>query len=312
MKIGVIGSINRDTVLLADKTLKQGWGGILYNLITLSHLIGKRAEIFPVCNIGRDCGNEINGILRQLPGVRVDYIHEVPARNNHCYLTYSADGEKTEILKGGVPPLRFDDVAPLLDSDMILINYISGRDIYLKSLQKLRKLYAGPIFMDIHSATLGKRPNGARFFRRPPYWQKMIKAADYIQMNRRELAILNGRREWPLSPKIRLIDECSLLFRHLNSAGVTISNKAFIVTTGIDGCHIARPGDGRLMLKHITPSKPIKDGDTTGCGDCFNAGMVAELAKGASIYNSAVKGNEVAGRRVAGSPLYIKLSLKPD
>jgi hypothetical protein len=161
MKIGVIGSINRDTILLADNALKQGWGGMLYNLVTLSHLMGKRGEIYPVCNIGRDCWDNIIAILSRLSGVHGDYLKKVPEKNNHCFLTYLPDGEKTEILRGGVPALLFNDVAPLLDSDIILINYISGRDINLKSLQKLRKKRS-PLFPP--PAALAKNDRGRRLY----------------------------------------------------------------------------------------------------------------------------------------------------
>ncbi|SYZ72462.1 putative PfkB protein [Candidatus Zixiibacteriota bacterium] len=304
MKIGLIGSINRDTVHLADKTVKRGWGGMLYNLVTLSHLIGKRAEIFPVCHIGRDSWGEINAILRQLPGVRTDYVHRVPEKNNHCHLTYLPDGEKTEVLEGGVRPLRYDDVAALLDSDIILVNYISGRDIHLKSLQKLRRNYSGPILMDIHSSTLGKRKNGTRFFRRPPHWEEMVIAADYLQMNRRELAILNGRPEWPLSAEMKLEDEARFIYRRLQSVRRTIKDRSLIITAGIDGCYIITAGARGLTIEHIPPVRRVKGGDATGCGDCFSAGMAAALVRGKGLRDAAEQGNRAAYGRITGHIIY--------
>ena len=52
MKIGIIGTINKDTIEYPDGTARHGWGGMLYNLATLSHLVGKKAEIYPACFIG--------------------------------------------------------------------------------------------------------------------------------------------------------------------------------------------------------------------------------------------------------------------
>jgi sugar/nucleoside kinase (ribokinase family) len=308
VKIGLIGSINRDTVQLADGTLKKGWGGMLYNLVTLSHLLGDKAAFFPVCNIGRDCWKDITAILKRLPGVHLEYLHKVREKNNHCHLRYLPDGEKTEILEGGVPSLRFKDVEPLLDSEVILVNYISGRDVFLKSLQKLRREYHGSIYMDIHSSTLGKKKFGARFFRRPPHWEKMIEVADYIQMNRRELSILVGRKEWPPPEEDNYGNDFKRLTRLLKSSGVDISSKIFLITAGVEGCMVARKQNGIIFVRYFPPVIEVKRGDSTGCGDCFSAGFVAGLAQEESFTPSIGRANAAGQQRISGSRIYKLLS----
>ena len=66
MKIGVIGTINKDSIYLSDRSFQNGWGGILYNLVAFSNLARKNEGIVPICNVGRDCHRNIMSIIDQL------------------------------------------------------------------------------------------------------------------------------------------------------------------------------------------------------------------------------------------------------
>jgi sugar/nucleoside kinase (ribokinase family) len=308
MRIGVIGTINRDTVRLADGTIKKGWGGILYNLVTLSNLIGKNSEIIPVCNIGHDSYKDIVSILKRLPGVNIDYIRKVPQKNNHCHLTYCADGEKSEILKGGVPSLRYSDLTPLLNCDMVLVNYISGRDIGTRSLQKFGNHFQGIIYIDIHSSTLGKRKDGSRFLRAPRGWEKIVAAADFIQMNRTELTILTGEYRPGKSYQNSPVSSLKKLFDFMQKSGAK-SKSVYLITDGSNGCYLFSPSQRNGGLNHILPERIFRTGDATGCGDCYAAGFIAAWGLGKSPIESAYHANIAAGKRIAGHKIYDILSV---
>lgn len=286
MRVGVIGTINRDTVELPDGTIRQGWGGILYNLRTLSKLIGGNHEIIPVCNVGDDSYGTIASILKRLPGVRFDCIKRVSVKNNHCFLTYTDPENKRETLRGGVPPLRFDDVAPLLDSDIILVNYISGRDIHLKSLQKFRRLFGGKIYIDIHSLTLGKRKSGLRFTRVPLSWPKVTDCGDFIQMNQYELKLLAGN-----PPESDIYKTFERLISNQEKKDQDFSQKIFIITAGIKGCYLFSKNGPRWNREHVPPLRKITKIDTTGCGDCFSGGFIFGLVQKQNLKNCCRQGN---------------------
>jgi sugar/nucleoside kinase (ribokinase family) len=233
-------------------------------------------------------------ILKSLPGVDYRYVKKVNDKNNHCYLTYNNRDEKSEILKGGVRRLKFDDIRPLLDSDIIILNYISGNDIYLASLEKLRKEYIGSLYVDIHSLTLGRRKNGARFFRSPPGWEQIVAAADYVQMNRQELVILLNDK----SGKISQREVKSKFIRFLNileRRNISFKNKVFIITRGSRGCMLAWFHSGNIKWEYVEPAAILKKGDTTGCGDSFSAGFIAGLMKSDNLIECARLANR-AGR----------------
>jgi sugar/nucleoside kinase (ribokinase family) len=308
MKIGVIGTINRDTIHLADGTIKKGWGGILYNLVTLSNLVGKKAEIIPVCNVGHDCYKDIISILKRLPGVNIDYIRKVPEKNNHCHLKYHADGEKSEILKGGVPTIRYSDLRPLMNCDMVLVNYISGRDISTRSLRKFGERFGGIIYVDIHSSTLGKRKDGSRFLRRPHGWQKIVAVAHFVQMNRIELAILAGEYRCGKSYQNGPVSTLGKLLSFVHKSDAK-SKRVYLVTDGSNGCHLFSPSERNASLNHILPGRTFHSGDVTGCGDCFSAGFIAAWGSGNGLIESAYCANIVAGNRIAGYKIYDILSV---
>jgi sugar/nucleoside kinase (ribokinase family) len=299
IKIAVIGTINKDTVRLADGSIKRGFGGILYNLAALSHLLGDQVQIIPVCNIGRNDYGDIIRILKSLPGVQLEAISKVGERNNHCFLTYSNMGDKKEILKGGVPSLRYKNIAAVLDADLVLVNYISGRDVGLRALKKFAGLFRGRIYIDIHSLTLGKHKDGSRYLRRPSRWEKIFRLAHYIQMNRLELSILSGGLKKHRGMTLR--SELKLLYEKLKKGGAAFAGKYFLVTDGENGCYLALAKGKKMTLRQVKPKKVYHRGDTTGCGDCFSAGFIAGLYHKYPPAKCVNLGNAVAADRIEGA-----------
>lgn len=297
-KIGIIGTINRDTIVYHDREKFLGWGGILYNLKILSDLASADTEICPVCNIGQDCYPDIMRQLKKLPHLNLDYIKKVPENNNHCFLTYSDAVNKTEILKGGVPLLKYDDIKPILDCDIILVNYISGHDIVLESLQEFSREFKGQIYIDIHSYTLGKRKDGRRFLRKPRYWPEIVNCGDFIQLNRMELAVLVGEQ---MSFKINnqlLLKHIDSYYQQLKTSKINYQSKILIVTDGTNGCYISNIRSREPAIKHLSLGRKPISGDTTGCGDCFSAGFIAEWLKSFSHEKAAMAGNRAAVTRI--------------
>lgn len=296
-KVSVIGTINKDSVVLSDGTTYQGYGGIFYNLIVLSKLLEGRAVIYPVCNIGADCYNDIVKILKAMPSIRLDFINRVSQKNNHCHLSYIDESEKKEILTGGVPPLKYENLTGIIDSDIVLLNYISGRDIYMNSLKKLRINFRGKIYIDIHSYTLGHSKAGGRYLRRLPGWINLIKAGDMIQMNRIELALLAG---YISNPDMEIRDSMESFFDSLNSNNIDCSNKCFLVTDGDKGSYLIKKSASELLVEEYMVKQNNISGDTTGCGDCFGAGFVAAQILGKSESQSMILANRAASDRIRG------------
>lgn len=274
-KLAVIGTINFDSVTRADKSHAQGYGGIVYNLQVLSQLTSEDTLIFPTVNIGKDREIEIRALLSSLPHVRLDAVRTVRKKNNHCHLRYSSIADKSEVLRGWVGGVSRQQLWEILDSKIILVNFISGSDISTANLRWLRGQSRSTIYMDFHSRTLGRRSNGERFFRRPRDWRETVKCADILQLNDLEFKLLSGDEADPESCRRFLLD-------HMSASAIGL-----LVTLGKQGCLAASRSGRRLEVESIIAKPLRKVIDTTGCGDIFAGAFVAAWLRGLSFSDSA-------------------------
>lgn len=285
-KIGVVGTINRDTIYRHDGTAVESWGGLLYSIKYLcDEAVGM---IVPAVNLGRDAYEPVMSVLNRFRRIDLDHIRKVPEKNNHCFLHYHNQSHKCEILKGGVPSLTYSRLRPLNDCDIVVVNFISGRDVTLAALEKFRTEFAGLIYMDIHSHTLGRhRVKGGhrRHLRRPPHWRRYIACADILQVNAVEFELLSGREISRTAAGDFFASEA----QHL---------KCLIVTLGVDGSLVTYQEKEKEIITRSIPSVSIERVyDTTGCGDIFGAGFVAEYLRTRSPIKAARHGSRQAGAR---------------
>jgi hypothetical protein len=284
-EIGVVGTINRDTIYQPGGGKVESWGGLLYNLKYLCE--SRASRVIPVVNVGRDSFRPIMDILNRFPDLDSTYIEKVPDKNNHCFLHYHNQSHKCEILKGGVPRLTFGRIKPLLPCSLVLVNFISGPDVELAALERFRALYSGLIYIDIHSLTLGRKkvPGGfRRHLRRPRYWKRYAACADILQINEAEFELLSG---WTYSK------ETALSFADIFLPGL----QCLVITRGAEGCALIYRRAGRLRYRSIPPVKINRVYDTTGCGDIFGSGFVIEYLKSGSFIKAAQNGNRLAAAR---------------
>lgn len=264
----------------------QSYGGILYNLWTLSAAIGHRATIVPVVRVGKDHDADIRKALSTLKGVSSEAVLTVNRLNNHCILKYSSISRKTETLQGWVGGVSREHLDSAMDSDFILVNYISGSDISTNNFRRLRIKSDACIYLDFHSRTLGRRPDGTRYLRRPRDWRSTIACADIVQMNDVEFELLTGTRP--------VLENCRRLF----TKPAFQSLKTLLVTLGKDGCLVVNKSRNGVVSVHIPAPKVASPKDTTGCGDIFGAAFLAHYIQNRDVFRSAEFAVSVASRRV--------------
>jgi len=262
-KITVIGTINKDTIIFPDKTRGESFGGILFNILALSYLGGRDVRIFPVCNLGYDVYDEVMEYLKKCKNVEISGIRKVNKKNNHAFLIYDEKNERKEVLRNSVPQISFSQIEPFLKSDLLLVNLISGFDMSLDTLQKIRKNSNALVFMDLHSFLLGIRENGQRFFRASKDWRKWVGQADILQMNFSELNVLAKNRLQ--SPNIT---------REFGNYILGLGPKILLVTNGNKMSYCFHKINSVILYRRIGVPKIDKVVDVTGCGDIFSAGFI--------------------------------------
>lgn len=279
-KITVIGSITQDIINLPNQRQTRSFGGIFYNLLALSFLNPQNVKIYPVCNLGEDIYQKAIRFLRKRRNIITGGINKSKGKNNQVTLFCKKSGERKEFLLGLVPALNFEQMKPYLNSDIILVNFISGFDLSLKTLQKIRQNSKKLIFIDIHSLTLGIIKDGKRFPRKPKLWKKYIRCADIVQVNQEEFSILLGK-------KIRNENQ----IKKWGEKILELGPKALLVTLGKGGACIIYYEGGKTKYYHCIP-KPDKTIDAIGCGDVFTSAFTSYHLKGKnwkSCLNFAVR-----------------------
>jgi sugar/nucleoside kinase (ribokinase family) len=285
-KITVIGTITRDTLVFSDGNKKDSFGGILYNLCTFSALGGDWMEIYPVCNLGYDAYNQVMEILEQYGNVKPDGIRKVKKKNNHVFLLIDRRSEREEILKNRVPALSFSQIEPFLESDAVLVNFISGFDITLKTMKRIRQATDALIFWDVHSFTLGIRRDGKRFLRTPNRWKEYLEQADIVQCNLPELNVLSGG-------KLTSIEN----IKDFGSCILDLGPSILLISLGKEGAvAIHKKGKGIGFIRRAgVKVRGFKD--ATGCGDVFSAGFLSCYLRTKSLDRALEFANRVAAEK---------------
>lgn len=285
-KVTVIGTINKDTIIFPSGKRTESFGGILYNLSALSGLGGGWMEIYPVCNLGYDVYNQVRNILKTYDNVKLDGINKVRRKNNHAYLLIDKENQRQEILRNRVPALSFTQVRPFLDSDAILVNFISGFDIELNTLKSVRRNTGALIFMDMHSLTLGIHKDGKRFLIAPKSWREYLKQADLVQTNLTELFALSKKR-------LKSLKE----IRDFGNYVLNLGPKVLLITMGEEGALMIYKEGKTCKLKKCAGIKVRGFKDATGCGDVFLAGFLAYYLHTRKLNQSLDFANRVAAEK---------------
>src|SRR5687768_3277066 len=135
----------------------EEWGGITYALGAADAAVPDGWSIVPILKVGRDLRHQAIDFLHTLDHVEIETgVRFVDAANNRVELRYQDNERRTERLSGGVPPWRWDELAPIVAAcDALYVNLISGFELELADAVKLRLGYHGPMYCDLHSLLLG-------------------------------------------------------------------------------------------------------------------------------------------------------------
>lgn len=301
-RLGVLGSLVLDTIRPAGGgEPTSALGGIAYSLVAFEVAPAEGWATFPLLKVGEDALARARRLIERLGTVAsAGGVRAVPEPNNRVELVYGENGGRTERLSGGVPGWSWAELEPLARRcDALYVNLIAGWELDLATARDLGESFRGPVYCDIHSLLLGRRPDGVRYPRVPEGWEEWFRCFDYVQLNERELELLAGDAglpPWSLADTLARQGPRAL-FVTLGPRGAAWVAAGGPRLTGpgrAAGGRGAREGEARRG--RVPPSRPVEGGDPTGCGDVWGMACYAALLSGAGLWRAATGANRLAAR----------------
>lgn len=282
MTITVLGHLCIDQHHWSGEPQEQ-WGGIIYSLLTLAHLMEERDTLRPVFSVGKDKNNQLIEFLSHYPNIDTSGISITEEPTNRVMLFYHNNGEhRTECSRHIAAPIPWTRIKPTLDADGILINMVSGFDLTLETVDRIRmetRERGIPIHLDVHSLTLGVDREAKRFRRPIPEWRRWCFGMNSIQMSEEEAAGLMTEQ----------YDEPAFLNQLMS-----LMVNALLITRGSKGVTLVTQTDKKLARHDIAGENVGAVVDPTGCGDVFGAAWLYWYLKTGNPLVAAKSANHAA------------------
>ncbi len=285
MKITVIGHLCMDVIHHEDETETQSYGGIFFSVVTLANLLNENDTIVPVFGVGDKEYEAFLERLKQYPNVDTSGIFKFSGPTNQVHLFYKKGTERIECSKHISEPIPWKKIKSKLDTDIVLVNMISGFDLTLETLDEIRLAIRDdriPLYMDVHSLTLGIKEDFTRFRRPLEAWRRWLFMLHAVQMNEQEAEGLTFED----------FDDVTLANQVL-----ALNTKVLVLTRGDKG--FSSFIDDRKHVRRIDSPGVINDQarDSTGCGDVFAAAYCASYGYSKNIQEALVFANKVAAAK---------------
>jgi sugar/nucleoside kinase (ribokinase family) len=301
LKLGVIGEPCIDYIHRGRISLEKQFGGILYSVISLAVISGKTSDVYPIMNLGEDEFEAVTAFFRKFANIRTDYISKSGHKTRVVNLFYKGDRaalssakktayDREESSTRPAPAVEFKQVKEALEIlDGILINMVSGKDISLETLKKIRKIFPGYIHMDLHNLVMKALPGGSRIQTPVKNWLEWCSICDTLQMNESEISVLTNNT----------LSEHEIASEILKKSKV----KCIVVTRGKDGASIyMKAGKEKEIDKaSVNALDVVKFAESTGCGDVFaSAFFFNSLNNNLSDFKQSLEyANKLAGLNVS-------------
>ena len=308
-RLGVVGTFVWDVIYGRDARAVpiEEWGGITYALAGLDAALPDDWEIVPLIKVGRDLGSRAQAFFRSLRHAAPDTaLVEVDAPNQRVELRYHTDDRRSEFLSGGVPGWAWTGLKPLLDLariDALYVNFLSGWELDLPTMQMLRGYFRGPIYCDLHMKVMAVQPNGLRTPQPLPNVADWCGCFDFLQVNEDEMAMM--------APDPMALSATALA-AGVSCLVVTLARRGavYFAAPGFDsigdlprrtGLSTApRGGTGALgaVRTALVPGETPRVGDPTGCGDVWGATYFSRLIAGDRLGDAIAAAHRAAARNV--------------
>lgn len=291
----VVGSMNADYTVVTERLPGPGEtvtggplqvlpGGKSGNQAAAAARIGATVYMFGA--VGSDANAEfLLGALREA-GVDTQHVRHVPGASGTTVITVDANGENTIVYSPG-------------SNAQVSVDYIEAMRGELTSANVLGLCLESPIETVTAAARIGHEAGVPVLLNNSPFTpvlpDELVQLADILLVNEHEMAQLLGIAE-PEDDDWDAFD-----WRHAFDKLRGFGFEQAIVTLGGDGSVVldGTADDPEHRIQRIAPVR-VKAVDTTGCGDSFMGTVLAGLASGMTLSQSAELASYVSAYAATG------------
>ena len=262
MKLLVVGHSVEDHTISDQKEIVKP-GGIYYAASALTS-IAPADEIFLCTYAEKENYSLFSDAYRKCAPDFISYIDSIPK----VWLTIHGLKERDERYNNVIRNLEIP-YDRLKEFDGILINMISGFDINLNQLKKIRENFSGFIYLDVHTFSRGLEHHGHRGFRKIEHFNEWAECVDIIQAN-----------EYEVKTVASFDDEEKIAIEILSRG-----TKQLIVTMGEVGAKLYYLQNNELNFIFHSAVK-IETANKIGLGDVFGAAYFYNYIKTGNLFYS--------------------------
>lgn len=273
MKLLVIGHSVEDHIKTDNKEIIKP-GGIYYTASALTSIASKD-EIFLCTYIEIENHNLFSDAYSKCVPDFISLTDSIPK----VLLTIHGEKEREERYQNVVQNLNipFDR---LKEFNGILINMVTGFDIDLNILKKIRQNFSGMIYLDVHTLSRGIGHHGDRNFKLIENFNEWAACVDIIQANEHEAKTLNH------------FDREEEIAREVLNHGT----RQLIITKGQTGAKVYYLQNGEVNSIFQSAAK-VDAENQIGLGDVFEAAYFYNYLKTGNIFyslNNSIKASGIA------------------
>ena len=262
MKLLVVGHSVEDHITSEQKEIIKP-GGIYYAVSVLTS-IAPDDEIFLCTYAEKENYSLFSDAYDKCAPNFIGYLDSIPKVSLTIHGLKERDERYNNVIRNLEIPF-----ARLKDFDGILINMITGFDIELDQLKKIRADFSGIIYMDVHTLSRGLGHHGHRGFRKIEHFNEWAECIDIIQANEFEAKTISN------------FEEEEKIAREILKCGA----KQLIVTKGEAGAKLYYLRNGELNFIFQSAAK-IEAVNKIGLGDVFGAAYFYNYIKTGNLFYS--------------------------
>jgi len=273
MKILAIGHSVEDHIHQNNEAIIKP-GGVYYSVLGLSKMMSVNDEIHLVTALQKSNEHLFSDIYGKINKKNISWVDKIPK----VHLIIHDSVERTECYENVSKNLDVD-YNMLNNFDGILINMITGFDIDLEQLQKIRGHFNGLIYLDVHSLSRGFDESKTRVFRQIENFSQWASSVNLIQANELEAkTFFNFDNELETAAEV-----------------LKYGTKFLIVTKGDAGARAYFNQNDEIESVFVSAEK-VNVNNKVGCGDIFGSVFFYNYLITKNVIGSLIAANYAAGQ----------------